>query len=198
MQTQRNLEFDAFLRHEDFDDCPRSLTQQSYKISGLGKRVKEYEASTNVNEGFLSNGLWITTVIFLGLSCVFGVVSCFFSMLNIFWRPFRTLTSPFGLYIWNGIAAIFCFLTMIYWISLHFIFITNNVAVTDTLTVETKRYSSEGLASLGFSFWIIIVSVLCHVGNIGLIYYRSIILLNIPKPSVVELKKNQHGQPDFY
>lgn len=146
-----------------------------------------------MNDEFLSNGLWLTTVIFLSFSCIFAVVSSFFSMLNIFWRPFRTLTTPYGLYIWNGIAAIICVLTMIFWISLHFIFITKNVAVTDTLTIEMKRYSSKGLASLGFSFWIIIVSVFCHIGNIGLIYYRSIILLKIPKPSVIEVQKNQHG-----
>lgn len=78
---------------------------------------------------------------------------------------------------------------------MHAIFTANNIAITDTLTA-VNRYSSEGLARLGFSFWIVIVSILCHVANIGLIYYRSIILLHEPKPSVIGLKKED--QPAFY
>lgn len=193
--ANRILEFDAILQQIEFYDCPRSLSQPKVLEHDKQVEVKGFEALTNVDEKFLSNGLWITTVIFLGFSCVLAVVTCFFSMLNIFWSPFRTLTSPFGLYIWNGIAAIFCILTMIFWISMHAIFTTNNIAITDTLTA-VNRYSSEGLARLGFSFWIVIVSILCHVANIGLIYYRSIILLHEPKPSVIGLKKED--QPAFY
>lgn len=194
-QNERHREFDAILKHEIFAACPRSTRQSSVKILGVDEELKEFQSLTNVEEEFLSNGLWLTTIIFMGFSSVFALVTCFFSMLNIFWRPFRTLSSPFGLYIWNGIAAIFCILTMIFWMSLHLIFITKNVAITDTLTA-IGRYSSVGLASLGFSFWILIIPVLCHVANICLIYYRSFKLQHEPKPSVVEL--NKHDQPDFY
>lgn len=160
------------------------------------EQVNDFQASssTTLNDEFLSNGLWLSTVILLSLSSLFALIAGFFSMLNIFWSPFRTLTSPFGLYIWNAIAAILVLLTLIFFVSLHLIFITNNIAITDTLR-ESIRYTSDGLANLGFSFWILLISIICHITNIGLVYYRTYRLQHAPKTSVIAVKNDQ---PDFY
>lgn len=191
--SERQQELEALLNGEFFKECPISAQQNS---KGLHEQVEEFQASSNTLEDeFLSNGLWLSTVIFLSFTCIFALVSGFFSMLNIFWRPYRTLTSVFGLYIWNGIATALCFLTIIFWMSLHLIFITNNIAITDTLRVTTL-YTSDGLASLGFSFWILLISIFCHVANMGLVYYRSYRLQHQPKPSVIDIKNKKSDHTD--
>jgi magnesium-transporting ATPase (P-type) len=194
---ERKDELEALLNGQTFKKCD-PIQGRGANIKGFDKQVKQLDDSATSEKHFLSAGLWLTTVIFLALSCIFALVSGFFSMLNIFWRPFRTLTSTFGLYIWNLIAAIICLLTMIFWLSLYFIFITKNIAITDTLLIE-DGYSSKGLSSLGFSFWIIIISICCHIANIGVVYYRNFRLQQEPKIPVIKLKKNESAnQPDFY
>jgi hypothetical protein len=151
--------------------------------------VQVYEEERTIGT-FLSAGLWLTTVIFMSLSCVLALISGFFSMINIIFNPYRMLTSTFGLYIWNGIAAGLVLLTMIFWLSLHLIFISNNIAIADTLGVD-GIYSSDGLATLGFSFWILLVSIFSHLINIALVYYRNYLLQNEPKTSVITVTKNE-------
>jgi cellulose synthase/poly-beta-1,6-N-acetylglucosamine synthase-like glycosyltransferase len=193
--VERKGELEALLNGGTFKECD-SIIGRRANIKAFSEQVKQQSATGE--KKFLSAGLWLTTVIFLALSCIFALVSCFFSFLNIFWRPFRTLTSAFGLYIWNLIAAIICLLTMIFWLSLYFIFITNNIAITDTLLIE-NGYSSKGMSRLGFSFWIMIISICCHIANIGVVYYRNIRLQQEPKTPVIKLKKNESDdQPEFY
>lgn len=195
---ERKDELEALLNGEMFKECD-PIHGRSANIKGFNEQVKErMDESTTGEKNFLSAGLWLTTVIFIALSCIFALVSGFFSMLNIFWRPFRTLTSIFGLYVWNLIAAMICVMTMIFWLSLYLIFITKNIAITDTLLIE-NGYSSKGLSRLGFSFWIITISICCHIANIGVVYYRNYRRQQEPKTPVIKLKKNESAnQPDFY
>ena len=146
------------------------------------------EAATFEDE-FLSAGLWLTTVIFLALSSLFTLISAFFSMINIICNPIYYLSSTHGLYVWNGIAAFMCSIAMIIWSSLFGIFISKNIAITDTLRTSS-RFSSDGLAQFGFSFWILILSIFCHLINIGLVYYRNYLLQHQPKAPVITVHKN--------
>lgn len=175
--TDRDKEFEALLNGDSFKQCSPSPKQ----TAGFDVQVEREERTIGQ---FLSAGLWLTTVIFMSLSCVLALISGLFSMINIIFNPYRMLTSTFGLYIWNGIAAGLVLLTMIFWLSLHLIFITNNIAITDTLAAD-RLYSSDGLASLGFSYWILLVSIFSHLINIALVYYRDYLLQNAPKTSVV-------------
>lgn len=175
-----------------FEQCPQVTAKKTVGFFD----VQVYEEERPIGT-FLSAGLWLTTVIFMSLSCVLALISGFFSMINIIFNPYRMLTSTFGLYIWNGIAAGLVLLTMIIWLSLHLIFISNNIAITDTLGVEAI-YSSNGLASLGFSYWIMFVSIFCHLINIALVYYRDYVLQNEPKTSVITVKRNSTNRVNYY
>lgn len=191
-ETKRNEEFDALLNKRTYSEqCSPITPKKTARVFD----VQVYEGEETIGM-FLSAGLWLTTVIFMSLSCILALISAFFSMINIIFNPYRMLTSIFGLYIWNGIAAGLVLLTMIFWLSLHLIFISNNIAITDTLGVE-KIYSSDGLASLGFSFWILLVSIFCHIINIGLIYYRNYLLQIEPKKSVINMNDSTNGV-NFY
>lgn len=198
---KRRIEFDQLLNGENLASCPASRTKQTTRIRNFNEQVNMTTLSTmkisydEVNEAatfedeFLSAGLWLTTVIFLALSSLFTLISAFFSMINIICNPVQYLCSTYGLYVWNGIAASFCLLTMVFWSSLFGIFISRNIAVTDTLRT-VSRYSSDGLAQFGWSFWILIASIFCHLINIGLVYYRNYLLQHQPKPPVITVHKN--------
>lgn len=190
--SKRNEEFDAFLKGETFEQCPQVTAKQTVQ----NYDVQVYEEESPIGT-FLSAGLWLTTVIFMSLSCVLALISGFFSMINIIFNPYRMLTSTFGLYIWNGIAAGLVLLTMIFWLSLHLIFISNNVAITDTLGVEAI-YSSDGLASLGFSYWILLVSIFSHLINIAFVYYRNYLLQNEPKKPVIAVTRSDSTRVNYY
>lgn len=60
--------------------------------------------------------------------------------------------SVLGLYIWNGITSGAAILTLIIWGILFAVSITENIAITDTLS-QSSAYFSEGQAMLGFSYW---------------------------------------------
>ncbi|KAG5677466.1 hypothetical protein PVAND_007224 [Polypedilum vanderplanki] len=124
------------------------------------------------------------------MSSIIALISAFFSMLNILCNPVNLLTSTFGLYIWNGIGASLSAIIMIIWSSFFAISFRKNIAITETLK-STGRYSSDGLANFGFSFWILIASVLCHLINIGLVYYRNYLLQHEPQQPVhIDIHKN--------
>lgn len=82
-----------------------------------------------------------------------------------------------------------CLLTMILYGSLFGSSLTNNIGITDTLQ-SVVTYSSKGLASLGFSFWILIVPILLHSINIGLIVYRQYLIVKDPPINVIPVKKH--------
>lgn len=187
----RNDEFRHLINNETLANCPTT----SEKMRLFNEQVN---AKTNVNQAkaetthaaeFLSAGLWLTTLVFLSLTITFAVISGLFSIFNTFWNPASFLFSTFGLYIWNGIAAALCLLTMIFWGSLYLIFISKNIAITDTLRT-TATYSSNDLAGLGFSYWILLVTIFLHLGNILLVIYRNYLLQREPKAPVITVSKN--------
>jgi len=198
----REDEFERIMNDEALANCPESTTNP--RASLFNEQVNKTSTTTNTSSAmnmnqsrasaiyekeFLSAGLWLTTVIFLILAIVFASISGLFSLINIWWHPVNFLFSVFGLYIWNGIAVALCSLTMIFWGSLYLIFIANNIGITDTLR-SSNHYTSTDLANLGYSFWILFVTIVCHAINIGLIYYRSYLLQREPKPPAITVNKN--------
>ncbi|KAL7052548.1 hypothetical protein ACKWTF_004905 [Chironomus riparius] len=195
---RRSNEFDQLLKGENLAICPASRTKQTARnfneqvnMTAMTMKINydEMSEAATFEDEFLSAGLWLTTVIFLALSSLFTLISAFFSMINILCNPISYLSSTHGLYVWNGIAALMCSITMIIYSSLFGIFISKNIAITDTLRT-LSRFTSDGLAQFGFSFWILILSIFCHLINIGLVYYRNYLLQHQPKPPVITVHKN--------
>lgn len=196
-QTAANRadEFERLLNDANLMACPESTRRFNEQVNNetaatsSRAHMNQSRASAKHENEFLSAGLWLTTVIFLALTIAFALLSGFFSMINIWCNPYRFLLGVAGLYIWNLAAAALICLTMIFWTSLHLIFLTNNIGITDTLR-SAAHYSSNGLASLGYSFWILFATLACHLINIGIIYYRNYLLQREPKPPVITVNKN--------
>lgn len=64
----------------------------------------------------------------------------------------KFIYSVLGLYIWNSITSGAAILTLTIWGILFAVSLTENIAITDTLT-ESSAYFSDGQAMLGFSYW---------------------------------------------
>lgn len=188
----RSDEFERLMNDEDLATCPESTS------SRFNEQVNATTSSTvNMNQSraakyekeFLSAGLWLTTVIFLAATIAFASLSALFSLINVWYNPVRFLLGVFGLYVWNGLAVSFCCLTMIFWVSQFSIFVSNNIGITDTLR-STAHYTSKDLASLGYSFWLLLVTIVCHLINIALVYYRNYLLQREPKAPAITVNKN--------
>lgn len=151
--------------------------------------MNQSRASAKYETEFLSAGLWLTTVIFLAATIAFASLSALFSLINVWFNPVQFLLGVFGLYIWNSLAIALCCLTMILWISQFSIFIATNIGITDTLR-STEHYTSSDLASLGYSFWLLLVTIVCHTINIALVYYRNYLLQREPKAPAITVNKN--------
>jgi hypothetical protein len=196
---KRHDELARILSGANLETCPSSKSRQSTVLGEqvrkdaaamMTTKIKHDDAIDDDDDEFLSAGLWLTTVVFLGLSSAFALTSAFFSMINILTNPARMLTSTVGLYIWNGIAAALCLITMIIWSSFFAVAISKNVGITETLR-SSGRYSSDGLAHFGFSFWLLIAPIFCHLINIGLVYYRNYLLQHEPQQPVhIDIHKN--------
>lgn len=197
--TSREDEFERIMNDENLPSCPEStartrrfneqVNNNETATTSSRAHMNQSRASAKHENEFLSAGLWLTTVIFLALTIAFASLSGLFSLINIWCNPVRSLLGVAGLYVWNLFAAALCCLTMIFWASLHLIFIVNNIGITDTLR-SVAHYSSDGLASLGYSFWILLATLACHLINCGLIYYRNYLLQQEPKAPVITVNKN--------
>ena len=61
-----------------------------------------------INYGLFDFALWVTTIVMLSLSIVWGLVSIGFTAFNILGKPIETITGPMSLYLWNGLACEYC------------------------------------------------------------------------------------------
>jgi len=161
-----------------------NFTQTNYSVPTF---LRQY--SGNVYDDVIDPGLWLTTIIFLSVTAAFSIFSALMALLNIVYNPIQPIFSVFGLYIWNGIASGTTLITLILWGVLYGTSLSRNIAITDTLNSEFA-YTSSGLASLGFCYWLLLVPMVFHAGNMGLLYWRKIIIEAEPPPPTINVDKN--------
>lgn len=140
-------------------------------------------------EEFINAGLWLTTVIFLGVATAFAGASASFSIINVLFNPVEPVFSVFGLYIWNGIVIGATVLVLIMWGALYGSSLSDNVGITDTLTAEAP-YKSAGLAALGASYWILFLPLMLHGSNVGLLLWRQYEINREPPPTTINVDKS--------
>lgn len=167
--------------------CP-VIYSKAFKSEVATSQPDNYRQS-EFTDAFINAGLWLTTVIFLGIATAFAGLSASFSIINVLFNPVEPILSVFGLYIWNGIVIGATVLTMILWGVLFGTSISENIAITDTLTPEAP-YSSEGLAALGASYWILFIPILLHSGNIGLLLWRQYEINKEPPPTTIDVDRS--------
>lgn len=113
---------------------------------------KNSARSAAVNNEFINGGLWVCTIFFLVVAAVEGVCSSGLAVWNTVSNPVNVYFSTFGLYIYNGIAAISTLLVLILWGAEFGASLVYNIGILDTLT---NNMSSDGRSLLGYSYWFV-------------------------------------------
>lgn len=177
---QTNEKRDEDLRDILNNKSPKDCAGTSAKSSNFRLSKRDNNSFTNV---FINGGLILSVYIMMSFSLVFAIISAIFSLTNIWFSSTYEIANVKGLYYWNGLVIFFTTLTMILYGILFNTSIVDNIAVAGTLT-ETPSYSSQGLASLGYSYWILFLPIILHSLNIVLVKYRFV-QLHRSKPNQV-------------
>ncbi|CAG2178107.1 unnamed protein product [Oppiella nova] len=115
-------------------------------------------------------GLWLFTVLCVAIAMVFGIVSSVFSIINTVMTPIEVITGIQGLFLWNGLAALFCLCGGISWLLQYKNSLRRNVLTPDE---QNDGWNSEGRAWLGFSYFFVIIALVLYVLNIVLVYLAN-------------------------
>ncbi|XP_052867317.1 uncharacterized protein LOC128273405 isoform X2 [Anopheles cruzii] len=168
-------------------DCPlRTSRQLSVDNPSQPTNQQRQNSGPYNRSSFINTGFWISTVVFVGIAIGFAGTAASFSIINVLFNPVEPIFSVFGLYIWNGAAIGASALSLILWGSLFASTLTENIAVTDTLTIQLP-YNSEGLASLGFSYWFLLLPIGLHATNVVLLIIRRYVINREPPPTTIDV-----------
>lgn len=107
--------------------------------------------------------VWLLTIMCLALSLVFALISAVFAVINTVVTPVEVITGIFGLYLWNGIAALFSATSILSWLAQYYVKLSFNVMTQEELD---QQWISEGRAWFGYSFWFVVVSFGLYIINI--------------------------------
>uniref|UniRef100_A0AAY4ACF1 Clarin 2 n=1 Tax=Denticeps clupeoides TaxID=299321 RepID=A0AAY4ACF1_9TELE len=123
---------------------------------GLGSRRSKIYIFPNLVKK-LNGGVHMMIILFIFVAIGFASVSLAFSIYNARKVPYQSIKGPLGLYLWNLIAGLLCFLA-----SLWHHRLTERVANFR----ETLFRFEVVEENFGFSFWLCVSSASIHGSNI--------------------------------
>uniref|UniRef100_A0A2P2HWR9 Clarin-2-like n=1 Tax=Hirondellea gigas TaxID=1518452 RepID=A0A2P2HWR9_9CRUS len=134
---------------------------------GFGERISQFDVSSTA--GLLQEGLWAGTIACLSAALLFVVLGAVFAVINTVITPVEAITGITGLYIWNSLAAAFELVAVILWSVQYSTRLVENVLILDS----KGGWTTEGNESLGYSFWLVVVAMVVHIANCGLIGFGT-------------------------
>ncbi|XP_019873799.1 uncharacterized protein LOC109601933 [Aethina tumida] len=143
---------------------------------------------------FINAGAYLCTVLFLIFAVVSGAVAAGLSAWNSVMNPIYWWLSIPALYICNLVAFLCTVLYMSLWGGMYAVTIHKDVVTMETLNRVAK---TNGLADLGYSYWINFVPLVFYPVSIGLLYTRSIIISRDPIHQI-EKSMDTPENPDIY
>lgn len=130
---------------------------------GFGTRLHLFDV---VPDDLMDYGLWVGTIVCLSLGLLMAVVGALFAVINTATTPVEAITGVPGLYLWNGLAALFDMICVILWAVQFHTHLSKNVLLYD----RDNGWTTEGLEVFGYSFWLVVVAIFVHVANIAIIF----------------------------
>ncbi|KAI1305962.1 hypothetical protein HDE_01104 [Halotydeus destructor] len=139
---------------------------------GFGDRVSTIWIKEELlrNPSLMPFGLWLFTVMCCSIAILFGLISSIFGIINTVMTPIETITGLHGLYLWNGMGALFCMSSCLSWLIQFRTKLRRNVLSPEE---QNDGWSSEGRASLGFSFFLVTLAMVLYLFNIFLVSLAS-------------------------
>ncbi|XP_043189454.1 clarin-2-like isoform X3 [Amphibalanus amphitrite] len=119
---------------------------------------------------FMSYGLWLSTIVMLGAAIAFTLVAAMFAILNTATTPVETIFGVIGLYVWNAIAMVFELLALSLWGAQFHQHLQHSVLWRDELT---QQWTTDGMANLGYSYWLVFVAMFLHAVNMGVLWFGT-------------------------
>lgn len=158
---------------------------------GLGPRHSTFSIKEELqkNPTLMIFGLWLVTVLGISLAVVFGLVSCIFAIVNSVMTPVEAITGRAGLYLWNIVGGLFCLVAIISWMVQFFLKLSHNVMTQDE---QNDKWTSDGRASLGYSFYFLVVTLVLFSLNVCILVVASLQPWGWKKPKHIT-PKNPEG-----
>jgi len=119
--------------------------------------------------GLINTGLWGATIGLVAAGVALAAVAAVFAIVNTATTPVEAISGVPGLYLWNGLAAGMQVLGAVCWGAHHATALSANVLVLDA----AEGWTTRGQERLGYSFWLVVVAAVVHLGNIALIAFGT-------------------------
>ncbi|XP_075144734.1 uncharacterized protein LOC142219814 [Haematobia irritans] len=179
---RRKMELRRVLRRQDLDPCEQkahwyddSKLQNTYwqrinSAHNYSKSLVLGRASVAARS-CIPSSLHLCSIMFLCLGLIFALLEFTCACINLKWHPVERIFNIYGLYIWNSIAAGCYFWSLALWGAMYGHHLSHNIAITDTLR-QQLNFSSDGYASLGYSYYLVIGGIMMHIINVVLLFVR--------------------------
>ncbi|OQV25548.1 hypothetical protein BV898_00486 [Hypsibius exemplaris] len=125
------------------------------------------------NVHLFSYGLWAATIVFTATAMIFAVIGAVYSLLNTTYTPVAVINGVAGLYLWNSFGIVCSLLIVLMWVILFYTTFQYNVLPAELL-YPIPKFTTCGIAELGYSFWLCIVALLIFALNIVLLTLKDI------------------------
>ncbi|XP_066278955.1 clarin-3-like isoform X2 [Branchiostoma lanceolatum] len=135
-------------------------------LEKCGFQVTEEDVGRNITYQ-PSHPMVAATIAFNAGAILMGLIAVSFSAYNVFTNPIETFAGPMGLYIWNGVSAVFCLVCLILYAVLYHLYLSGNSLLTQT-EIGSKFYVET--SGFGYSYWLVVGALAAFLVNEGLVY----------------------------
>merc|ERR1712060_295177 len=98
---------------------------------------------------------------------LFGIISAMMAIINTASNPIEAICHIPGLYLWNGMALFSTLSAIITWMVQFYLRLTHNVLIREYK--DKGKWSSEGMASFGSSFFLVVIAAVVYLVNLTII-----------------------------
>jgi len=120
---------------------------------------------------FLVYELYIATIACVVAGIFFGIISAMLAIVNAGSNPVEAICHVPGLYLWNGIALFSSTAAFVTWIVQYYLKMKDNLLIYQFR--EEGKWSSQGGASFGFSFALVVLAAGIYLLDIGIVYIAT-------------------------
>lgn len=154
------------------DNCPTVLkfTYNYKSFENLPSSLRTDTVNYVTSKHFINAGVWLSTLLFLILAIVAGLVSTTLALYNTVDNPTEFFLSVKSLFIYNATGFGCTLLSMILWGTMYNLLIFHNVAIYDTIV---GSITSDKTVFLGYSYWIGFISLTFYAASTAILYYRE-------------------------
>ncbi|CAG9760946.1 unnamed protein product [Ceutorhynchus assimilis] len=176
------------------DNCP-IITRTSYYHRSFEDPAVYVRQGTYVSpSAFINAGVWLSTLIFLLLATIVGLLAANLALYNTVANPINFFLGVKSLYIYNSVAFCSTVMYVTLWGSMYIQKIFHNLSIFDTLV---GNFNSDKTAFLGYSYWISFISMAFYIGSMGILYYREYLNERDPRQKRVALD-TEMTDPNLY